>query len=58
MSRNVKLAVCAIPGRPEGATDEEKRESNLVSAERLLAEAADAGADIACLPETPVSSTR
>ncbi|MDA0746729.1 MAG: carbon-nitrogen hydrolase family protein [bacterium] len=52
MARPVTVAVCATPGKPSGETDDEKHESNLTSAEALLAEAAGKGADIACLPET------
>ncbi len=52
MSRSVIVAVCATPGKPLGDTDDARHEYNLSAAETLLAEAAEKGADIACLPET------
>lgn len=51
MSRSVRVAVCSIPGKPDGESDEARRESNLTAAERLACEAAGVGADIACFPE-------
>jgi len=51
VARKVKIAVCSTPLRVHGERDQDKYEFNLHMAEGLLAQAAEQGADIACLPE-------
>lgn len=51
MTRIVKIASVQLPAIPEGVDDEQKKESNFLAAEKMLAQAGEMGADIAALGE-------